>query len=255
METRNYSHYQNREFANWAFRDQLAPAEQFLTEKFLSKDKSTLEAGTGGGCILHCLRDHGFEQLHGFDFLRAFIEVAKERDSSGEINFIVADASALPYADNTFAQALYLQQVLCMIEDADKREAAIRELARVMSPGSTALFSFLCYEARERQKSYRMFLAYLRVLRLFFGRGRTLQLQPWLRHGNNFNPLALLDKPPYVYWYHVQEAVAMLERYGFEIIAAASEREVLQQRTVGHHELQNDVTGILYLVARKQSCP
>jgi ubiquinone/menaquinone biosynthesis C-methylase UbiE len=252
-EDKNYSQYQDKEFMNWAYRDKLIPAERFLIQKFLSKEQSTIEAGTGGGCILHNLRDMGFKNLHGFDFLPAFIEVAKSRDTTNTIRFTVADAAALPYKDASFRQAIYLQQVICMIADAGKREQAVSEAARILAPGGTALFSFLCYEARARQAVYSMFLTYLKTFRLFFHRGTSIQLQPWLKHERSFNPGALLDKPPYVYWYKVKEAVDLLSRNELEVTEAASAKEITKETTVEPHRLYNgDVTGMLYLVARKK---
>ena len=249
----NYRHYEDSEFNTWAWREQLIPAERFLIDKFLDKNISTLEAGTGGGCILHALKKEGFPKLSGFDYLPAFIDVAKKRDKENQIDFIVADAASLPYEDNKFGQAIYLQQIISMIDDSSKRASAVKEAYRVLQPGGIALFSFLCYESRARQSVYRIFLAYLKVFRTFFHRGKSIQLQPWLKHRHRFNILALLDRPPYLYWYKVREAMQLLESNGFEVFAAASEKEVKAGITVKPADLYNgDVTGMLYLVARKK---
>ena len=139
----NRQFYELEVFDSWALRKGLTDLEEQLVTRFLERDLRTLEAGTGGGRILHELRDRGFSDLHGFDYLPGFIDVARARDPSGAIDFTVQDAVGLDYPDASFDQALYVQQVLCFVEDADDRVRAMREARRVVRPGGTALFSFL----------------------------------------------------------------------------------------------------------------
>jgi SAM-dependent methyltransferase len=189
--------------------------------RFLARDRSTLEAGTGGGRILLKLQQRGFDDLHGFDYVPAFIDAARARDASREIDFTVQDAVDLDYPDGRFEQAIYLQQVLCFIEDADHRARAMREAFRVVAPGGTALFSFLCFEARASHTLYSTFTRFLRLQRRFRRRRVSLQYQPWLKTEDRPNLAALADRGPYVYWYTLEEALDALDRAGFEIAWAA----------------------------------
>ena len=217
----NRQFYEHDVFDDWASRTGLTDIEEQLVTRFLERDRGTLEAGTGGGRILHELRDRGFRDLHGFDYVPGFIDVARSRDPTGAIEFTVQDAVDLGYPDAAFDQALYVQQVLCFIEDRDDRERAMREARRVLRPEGTALFSFLCYEARAGRPFYGAFNRYLSVLRRFRHRSMSLQYQPWLKTEAKPNLFALADRGPYVYWYTLEEALDALDRVGFDITWAA----------------------------------
>jgi SAM-dependent methyltransferase len=213
----NRQFFERDVFDYWASRTGLTKVEDQVFTRFLAPDRSTLEAGTGAGRILHELAERGFHDLHGFDYVPGFIEVARSRDASGSIDFSVQDAVDLDYPDASFDQAIYLQQVLCFIEDAEDRMRAMRESRRVLRRGGTALFSFLCREARTSQPLYGAFNRYLKILRRFHHRDVSLQYQPWLKTDEKPNLSALVDRGPYVYWYTLEEALEAVDRVGFEI--------------------------------------
>jgi SAM-dependent methyltransferase len=217
----NRQFYEREVFDSWASRTALTDIEETLVERFLDPDRSTLEAGTGGGRILLELRERGFHDLHGFDYVPGFIDVARRRDTSQSIGFSVQDAVDLDYPDGRFEQAVYLQQVLCFIEDPADRVRAMQEAVRVLRPGATALFSFLSFESRANHRLYAAFNRYLSVRRRFRRRRVSLQYQPWLKTDDRPNFGALADRGPHVYWYRVEEALGALDRVGFDITWAA----------------------------------
>jgi SAM-dependent methyltransferase len=214
----NRAYYEHEVFDTWASRSAaLTGSEAMLVERFLDAGGATLEAGTGGGRILFDLQRRGFHDLHGFDFVPGFIEVARSRDASHAIDFSVQDAVELAYADDSFDQAIYLQQVVCFIERTADRLRAMREARRVLRPGGTALFSFLSYEVRAKHPLYATFNRYLGALRRLRHSDVSLQYQPWLKTDTRPNLGALADRGPYVYWYRLEEALGELDRVGFEI--------------------------------------
>ena len=217
----NRQFYEREVFDTWAGRAGLTDVEERLVARFLARDRCTLEAGTGDERILLELQRRDFGDLHGFDYVPGFIEVARARDESDTIDFSVQDAVDLDYPDGRFEQVIYLQQVLCFIEDADARVRAMREAFRVLAPGGTALFSFLCFETRASHALYSTFTRYLRLHRRFRRRRVSLQYQPWLKTEARPNLGALADRGPYVYWYTLEEALDALDRVGFEIAWAA----------------------------------
>ena len=217
----NRQFYEREVFDSWASRTGLTDLEEGLVARFLERDRSTLEAGTGGGRILHEMAKRGFHDLHGFDYVPGFIDVARSRDATGSIDFTVQDAVDLDYPDAGFDQALYIQQVLCFIEDPADRFRAMREARRVLRRGGTALFSFLCYEARTRHALHGAFDRYLGLLRRFRHRDVSMQYQPWLKAARRPNLGALADQGPYVYWYTLEEALDALDRVGFDVTWAA----------------------------------
>ena len=212
--TDNRQFFERDVFDYWASRRGLTEFEEQLLTRFLARDGSTLEAGTGAGRILHELAKRGFHDLHGFDYVPGFIDVARSRDASGAIDFSVQDAVDLDYQDAAFDQALYIQQVLCFIEDAESRMRAMHEARRVLRLGGTALFSFLCYEERTSRPLYGAYNRYLKVLRRFRHRDVSRQSQPWLKTDNKPNLSALIDRGPYVYWYLLAEALDAVDRAG-----------------------------------------
>lgn len=188
-----------------------------MIERFLKKDARTLEAGTGGGRVLLALRRRGFTDLSGFDYVPELIARAREKEGARGIEYRVMEAGDLAYPDAHFDQVLYLQQILCCIEDDAERRRAVREAYRVVKPGGVALFSFLILEARAHHFVYGMFLKYLRMVRVLSGRKQPLNYQPWLRRAGAPNYAALLDRPPYVYWATVPGALALLRDAGFTV--------------------------------------
>ena len=229
----NQEVYGTVEFAAWANRSDLDAAERFVLSRYLERERSTLEAGTGGGRILFALKAMGFASLAGFDFVPAFVEEARRKDSAGAIRFEVADATKLPYADASVEQIVYLQQIVSLVESAARRQLVMTESFRILKAGGTALFSFLSYEVRANGLAYRLFLTYLRGLRLLSGSRRSVQSLPWLKLGGRPNFGALLDREPHVYWFKAAEAVALLEQAGFHLRAIGTEHQMRSGRMCG----------------------
>lgn len=250
----NKAVYSTVEFDLWAHASRLIPEERYIIETYLDRAGRTLEAGTGGGRIVLAMKELGFTSLHGFDFVPGMIEVARRRDREGAIQFDVQDARCLSYAEASFDQVVYLQQVLCFIDGESDRTRAVREAHRILRPGGVGVFSFLCLESRRGSLAYKPFLAYLRVWRRLSGSERTIQYQPWLRLGGRINFAALRDASPHIYWYRIREAGALLEEVGFRVVAAGTSRQLNgASRMLGScDELAAEpVDGFLYLVGRK----
>ena len=218
--------YSTVEFDSWAHRGGLIPSERILFERFLNLGAETVEAGTSGGRILLELQKRGGHRLWGFDYVPAFIAEAKKRDLSGEITFAVMDATRLDYPDAKFQQIIYLQQIISLIESAEGRSRAVREAFRILRPGGTAFFSFLCAESRGASLAYRWFMGWIRLLRALRFSRTSIQYQPWLKLGGRINWAALLDRSPHVYWYQMAEAEAMLAAAGFKVVAAGTDEQV-----------------------------
>lgn len=245
--------YSTVEFSQWAHRAALMSAEKFVIERHVDRRGPTLEAGTGGGRIVLAMRDLGFERLGGFDFVPEFISQAKAKDPEGRIDFRVGDATRLEYADASFPQILYLQQILSLIESDEMRQAALRESFRILAPGGLALFSLLSYEARKDQFPYNLFLKWNRTLRWMRGDSRGPQYWPWLKLGGRFNWPALLDRGPYVYWFRVGELDQFFGACGYRIEAVASTLQIEKSQMMSScAALEGQpLTGTLFVVCRK----
>jgi SAM-dependent methyltransferase len=243
------------EFKLWAERQHLTPAEEFLIRTYLNRTAKTLEAGTGAGRILLEMKALGFKDLHGFDLVHSLIVRAKTKHYSNGISFEVHDATSLGYKTSTFDQVIYLQQVICFIEDAALRLAALKEAYRVLKPGGIALFSFLAFESRIRRIAYIPLLAYLWLIRQLNRTEQSIQYLPWLRRGDTFNWGSLIDARPYVYWYRAREICELLEQAGFQIKALGSDPQIEKGMLRDHCGLsareRGIVRGMLYLVCER----
>ena len=238
------------EFKRWAWAgtDLIVP-ERFLINGYLKSDARTLEAGTGGGRILRALANAGFVDLTGFDNVPSFIDAAREQDPLGKIAFSVQDARAVSYADAQFDQIIYLQQVVSFIAEEEGRRRAVAEAYRILRPGGTALFSFLCYEVRLQSMLHKFIIAYLACLRAAAGRRRSLQAMPWPLH--RFS--ALLDRPHHVYYYRCEEAADLLTSEGFTILGVGTQKQTEEGKLCGSVvELQGmPRSGAVFFACRK----
>jgi ubiquinone/menaquinone biosynthesis C-methylase UbiE len=245
--------YNGVEFSTWLELENLNPQETYLIQKYLRSDLQTIEAGTNGGRILFQMQKMGFTNLAGFDFVPSLIDRAIERDPSRKIDFQVGDAISLAYATNSFDQILYLQQIICLIDNTQDRLIALQESYRILKPGGTGLFSFLSFESRRSQFIYSSYLTYLSIIRKLRGDDRSIQDLPWLKLGGKFNPNALLDRSPYIYWYRLTEICDLLRSVGFEIVALGSDPHIAAAQLVtSERELAaRDLRGMLYIVVTK----
>lgn len=245
--------YSTVEFEDWAYKELLIDEEKHLIENYLDPSGKTLEAGTGGGRILLEMKKMGFTSLYGYDYVPDLIEQAKQKDPSRNICFEVQDATSLNYGDNDFTQIVYLQQIICFIEDSEARLKALKEAYRILNKGGTALFSFLSFDARKSSAMYSVFLMYLGMLRNLRGSPRTIQYLPWLKHGGKINWSAFFDGEPYVYWYKLEEIDQFLREVNFEIVAVGSDRQIREGKMHQSIEtlIKEPIAGMLYFVCKK----
>lgn len=246
--------YSTIEFNFWAHQEySLSPSERFVVETYLDKNLKTVEAGTGGGRIVSSLKNIGFKNLYAFDYVPDFIEVAKKKNNSNNICFSVEDAVSLTYKDSEFEQLLYLQQVLCNIEDEAERANAFKEAYRILKKGGIAIFSLLNFDWRATSPFYAPYLVYLRLLRKIVNVDRSIQYLPQLKYSGKMNLGALLDRPPYLYWYRLEEAYQIIKEANFEIVALGSDFQISQGKM--HTSLstlkQAPMKGMLYFVCKK----
>jgi ubiquinone/menaquinone biosynthesis C-methylase UbiE len=87
----------------------------------------TLEVGCGEGRVARDLRDRR-HRVVGVDAVAALVEAARELDPEGE--YLVADATDLPFEDEAFDFAVAYNSLM----DMDDLDGPIRELSRVLRP-------------------------------------------------------------------------------------------------------------------------
>ncbi len=87
-----------------------------------------LDVGCGEGRLPRDLKSWGYE-VAGVDASATLIRFAREADPDGE--YTVADAAELPFGDSTFS----LVTAFMALQDIDRYDAAISEMARVLVDG------------------------------------------------------------------------------------------------------------------------
>jgi ubiquinone/menaquinone biosynthesis C-methylase UbiE len=114
--------------------DHLAPYERAL-EALPSPPRRALDLGTGTGVgALAIARRFPDADVTGADLAEGMLAQARRKlppELDGRVHFDLADASELPYADNSFDLVAHVN----MIPFFD-------ELARVLEPGGYTLFAF-----------------------------------------------------------------------------------------------------------------
>lgn len=253
LSSSNKDLYSGVEFSTWLNLEKLWPAEAYLIEKYLNPDFSVVEAGVNGGRILLRMEDMGFKSLAGFDYVPELIDKAIERNLDRTIDFQVQDAIELAYPDSSFDQIVYLQQIICLIENREDRLKALHESYRILKQGGIGLFSVLSFESRSSSAIYAIYFKYLTFLRKLRGDNLSIQYLPWLKLGGKFNFNALLDRPPYTYWYQVTEIYELLKSVGFEIVGLGTDAQISVD-SLKHSDrelLKEEISGMLYIVVRK----
>jgi len=98
---------------------------------------AVLEVAPGPGYLLIELAKLGRYRAAGLDISRTFVAIAREnaRDAGADIEFLLGNASAMPFCADTF------DFIICRAAFMDFSEPvkALREMRRVLKPGGTAL--------------------------------------------------------------------------------------------------------------------
>lgn len=107
-------------------------ATGFIDFAGVAPGERILDVGCGTGSLTFELAKYAdLTEIQAIDFSPVFVEAAKQRNTDPRIVFQQADATALPFGDETFDRALALL-VLHFVPEAGK---AVAEMRRVVRPG------------------------------------------------------------------------------------------------------------------------
>ncbi|QZY00268.1 class I SAM-dependent methyltransferase [Halobaculum rubrum] len=118
--------------------DGLFPQEREIAEKYFSAGESVLDLGCGAGRTTVQLVDGGLDVV-AVDVSEPMVEAA--RSLTGDAALGIADATRLPFADNSFDNVLFSYNGLDYPYPATERLRALSEIWRVLNPNGTFAFS------------------------------------------------------------------------------------------------------------------
>ncbi len=103
--------------------------------KRFSHPVSVLDVGCGAGFLTHALATAG-HRVFGIDLSENSLEVAKENDVTGTVDYRKASADALPFADRSFDTVCAMD----VLEHVENPRRLIAEAARVLKPEGLFFF-------------------------------------------------------------------------------------------------------------------
>lgn len=240
----NAERYSKEVFDLWANKERLNKSEEYLLNKYLvDNSKHVLEGGTGGGRLSFQIEKMGFTNGSAFDIVPEMIEHAKVRaeNSASTVNFKVSDAANLSeFKSDTFDYLIYLQQVLCFIDDEDLFLNALKEAYRVAKKDATIIFSFLDYDAKPYNPALSSIVNSLRKMRNEKISKRHL---PWLKINNDINWKLFHKNQPKTFWVKRNEIIFKLMSLGFYVVETKNANQLNSDAKKGK--------GILYVVCQK----
>jgi ubiquinone/menaquinone biosynthesis C-methylase UbiE len=130
-------------------------SEEKIFRRLFKKDDVLLELGCGAGRIAFGLWEIGYRRLLGVDSARAMVEEARRINRVLEygVSFRAADATRLPFGEGEFDGAIFGFNGLMTIPGRDQRQAALREILRVVRRG--AWFAFTTHDrASEKFRTF-----------------------------------------------------------------------------------------------------
>jgi ubiquinone/menaquinone biosynthesis C-methylase UbiE len=204
--------------------------------------------GTGNGRFALELADLGFKNVTGIDLSEKLLAVAKKRATEKGyyfVNFQQMDACQLRFKDNSFSAVLMLQQLISLIDNAEKRLAAMQECYRVLMPGGLVALSCMYYPGRRLNP---LISALTLTIKLFKCDRNYLHWQylPWIKLGGKLNFNYLYQNQSYVYWFMLQEIILLALNTGFEILELKTSSMIAEK-------IRDFKDGtIIFLVCRKK---
>jgi len=137
-------------------------SEALIFEKYVPKSSRILDVGCGAGRTTLALFRRGYENIIGLDLSEEMVFAARSIAKNAQIpvEFLVGDACALPFVENSFDTVFFSFNGLMTIPEVQVRQKAIDDIYRVLKPGGRFIFTthdmdnpdFVEYWTAERER-------------------------------------------------------------------------------------------------------
>lgn len=100
-----------------------------IERAFLHGPGNILDVGCGAGFLANELARKGFD-VTGIDASKQSLDVARQYDHTGQVQYQLGDATRLPFADHSF-------RIVCamdFLEHVENPEQVVQEISRVLQP-------------------------------------------------------------------------------------------------------------------------
>lgn len=115
----------------------LLPFEQHLVTTWIREGARVLVVGCGAGRETLALQKQGMDAV-GLDISVPLVREAALRGPAG-VHYLIGDAANLPFRKGAFDGILVFSQALAHIPGRNRRQSALRDMARVLRPGASSL--------------------------------------------------------------------------------------------------------------------
>ncbi|MBR9707482.1 MAG: methyltransferase domain-containing protein, partial [Candidatus Diapherotrites archaeon] len=107
--------------------------------KNFPKKSKILDLMCGAGRWSTLLYKKGYHNIAGLDFSKNMLTLARKKNK--KIKYIQADATKLPYKNNTFDLTISLGNSIGVIPGRNNRVKALKEAKRTLKPNGVLLYS------------------------------------------------------------------------------------------------------------------
>lgn len=161
-----YNEYSHRsvveKYSNDVSKIGLWKSEEIIFLKYINKSDKILDIGCGAGRTTFALYDLGYKNIIGIDLSEEMITECNSIKSNRNVNidFLVADATKIPFEDNSFDVCIFSFNGLMTIPKYENRLCAVKEIYRILKSDGKFIFTthdinntkFLDYWKAEKEK-------------------------------------------------------------------------------------------------------
>ena len=118
-------------------------SEKYAFNKYFNKRDTILDIGCGTGRTTFALFEEGYKNITGLDLSPKMIDEAKKisLNKKNNVEFIVGDATKLPYQDESFSNIIFSFNGFMQIPSSQLREKTLYEIKRVLKKGGHFIFT------------------------------------------------------------------------------------------------------------------
>lgn len=190
-------------------------SEAKLVEEYFNSEDKLLIIGAGAGRVAFGLWSNGYKNIHAIDISQEMAEAFHEinRNQHTSINFQVANAIDLPFAEDSFDGIIMPYNVLMHIPKHANRLQALIEARRVLTKGGKLIFS--THDDRDASLKFKEFW---KVEKLQWDNGNHDKCK------EDFGDVIVFDKTAFIYL-HIPKAndvLATLNVAGFYLLKSAN---------------------------------